>query len=855
MLMPVAAYAGKGGGGSPPVTGVSGSLDSVTCSTDTGQGWAYDSGTPNTPVTVFFWIDASPSSYTDTTGNVGSVLANEYRADLCSYLGTCDHGYHFAIPTKYLDGVAHTLRAYGKDTGSANGTAIGAQTFRCYPPPSCSVWFSPNPAQWGQTLTVYWTSSNATSMYINNIGYVTPNVSGQTTVTAGGAYSACIAGGSQSAQKVVYLTSGTQWAVPADWSSSSNSIEVIGGGGGGAHGVAGNGAGGGGGGGAYAKAVNVTLTPGTKVSYAVGSGGLAGTSSSGGNGGDTYFCNSTSNCGSISGSAVVAGAKGGAGGSYVINSVASGGAASASVGNVKYSGGNGGQLLGNGGGMGGGGAAGPHGNGGSGGSADTSSNSGGGGGGGGGGGSSGAQNSGGTGGKGGNNYAGSGGGAASTAGLNGGGGGGGTHAIGGAGGVGYEWDASHGAGGGGGGGGGGSPAQIGGAGALYGGGGGGGAWYYKGPGANGAAGAQGIIVISYGTAKVSCYVPVDYSCSVNGIDTSRKDTNVLQVAAPPPPTATITASANTLPQGATTSVRATFAGTSIDPLSGTAIDFPEGTHISGSTGPDAAKTATFSSQGISTGTQTIFARAITKFYDVWTSFATTNVQIVSAPSCTISFDKNPIPQGQSTTVRWSSSGADTFSINTIGTVTPNVSGSAIVSPMHATDYTGTATKSGYPFYCKAATGNPAGTLNVSCTPSYSCSGNTIMYTDSACNTAPYPPTAPACAAPSFCSVGSSTCLYPSPQFNQSGSGLTGHLQLSPQVVRSTKTTTVNWNVSYVSGCTVKGDNGDSWTGVSGSQTSKPIVQQTVYTLLCQGLDGSTVSESESVNILPTFQEQ
>ncbi|MEI7527810.1 MAG: hypothetical protein WCK76_02595, partial [Elusimicrobiota bacterium] len=54
------------------------------------------------------------------------------------------------------------------------------------------------------------------------------------------------------------------WTVPADWTSSNNTIEVIGGGG--------SGKVGGGGGGAYSKSVDVSLTPGTDVSFSVGAG-------------------------------------------------------------------------------------------------------------------------------------------------------------------------------------------------------------------------------------------------------------------------------------------------------------------------------------------------------------------------------------------------------------------------------------------------------------------------------------------------------------------------------------------------------------------------------------------------------
>lgn len=180
------------------------------------------------------------------------------------------------------------------------------------------------------------------------------------------------------ASTVIFLTSGTSWTVPADWNNSNNSIEVIGGGGGG------GGAGGvcctasdwyagtGGGGSAYSKATNVTLTPNGSVGYQIGSQGVGGTGNVNGSaGGDTYFCNSTSNCTSISGTAVVAGAKGGLGGvSTRISAFASGGAggsAASGLGSVKFSGGKGGDgvitpyyhFSGSG----AGGAGGPHGNG------------------------------------------------------------------------------------------------------------------------------------------------------------------------------------------------------------------------------------------------------------------------------------------------------------------------------------------------------------------------------------------------------------------------------------------------------------------------------------------------------------
>jgi hypothetical protein len=162
--------------------------------------------------------------------------------------------------------------------------------------------------------------------------------------------------------KTVVLRSGSSWTVPADWNSGSNTIQAIGGGGGGG---SSNGLGdGGGGGGAYSKSVNVALTPSASVTIAIGAGSTDG---NGGVAGDTYLCNATSNCASISGSAVQVGAKGGH--TAFQNNGGAGGAASGGVaigtGAIKTSGGAGGSQVNTtqAGGAGGGGAGGPNGNG------------------------------------------------------------------------------------------------------------------------------------------------------------------------------------------------------------------------------------------------------------------------------------------------------------------------------------------------------------------------------------------------------------------------------------------------------------------------------------------------------------
>jgi hypothetical protein len=243
--------------------------------------------------------------------------------------------------------------------------------------------------------------------------------------------------------KYVYCSAnnGTyNWTVPSDWNSSNNTIEAYGGGGGGANAGAG-------GGGAYSAITNGSLTPGATITLNSGIAGSVAPS----DGADSWLCNSTSNCSSITGSAVIVGAKGGVRGA----STGLGGAASSGVGSTKFSGGNGGvgSFIG----AGGGGAGGVNGNGKDGGTGSSSAAGGGGGGSGGGTvGSSTSSSS--VGADGGNNFAGSGHGTGGNnanggAGSNGGGGGGGGNFghNGGQGGAGTDGvdNGAHGAGGGG----------------------------------------------------------------------------------------------------------------------------------------------------------------------------------------------------------------------------------------------------------------------------------------------------------------------------------------------------------------------------------------------------------------------
>ena len=149
-----------------------------------------------------------------------------------------------------------------------------------------------------------------------------------------------------------------------------------------------------------------------------------------------------------------------------------------------------------------------------------------------------------------------------------------------------------------------------------------------------------------------------------------------------------------------------------------------------------------------------------------------------------------------------------------------------------------------------------GSCSCAVSSTYSCSGQTIQRADTnaACTTTTTNTTT--CTSPAFCSSGSATCLYPPPSFTQSGSN-TGHLQVHPQLVRRGGAANIFWNVDNVTDCTVTSPI-DFFTGKTSGpfgQRSKPIFQQTVFTLSCAELDGSTIHETATAGVAPVFQER
>ncbi len=59
-------------------------------------------------------------------------------------------------------------------------------------------------------------------------------------------------------------------------------------------------------------------------------------------------------------------------------------------------------------------------------------------------------------------------------------------------------------------------------------------------------------------------------------------------------------------------------------------------------------------------------------------------------------------------------------------------------------------------------------------------------------------------------------------------------------------------------CTVTGQNGDGWSALQsplGGDLSQPITGGTTYTLSCLTQNGTTLTKSATVRIIPSFQEK
>src|SRR3989344_995778 len=152
-------------------------------------GWTYDPDEPKTAISVHAYIDGKAGVGTF----IGSTKADKNRSDITEGETSYNHWYSFSIPEKYKDGKAHMLYTYGIDAKglSAKNNALlknNPKTFKLVSitmlPPSCTLTATPASVTSGQSSTLSWTSTNATTGTIDNgAGNMTPIASGSKSVS------------------------------------------------------------------------------------------------------------------------------------------------------------------------------------------------------------------------------------------------------------------------------------------------------------------------------------------------------------------------------------------------------------------------------------------------------------------------------------------------------------------------------------------------------------------------------------------------------------------------------------------------------------------------------------------------
>jgi hypothetical protein len=114
----------------------SGEVDQADC--NVVRGWAQDPDTPADAIDVHLYFDSVPG---DPNPATIVIHADQDRPDLCTTLGSCNHGFETAIPRSLLDGAQHTVHAYGinsKASGSNAELGHSPRSFQC-PAPAAPI--------------------------------------------------------------------------------------------------------------------------------------------------------------------------------------------------------------------------------------------------------------------------------------------------------------------------------------------------------------------------------------------------------------------------------------------------------------------------------------------------------------------------------------------------------------------------------------------------------------------------------------------------------------------------------------------------------------------------------------------
>jgi len=77
----------------------------------------------------------------------------------------------------------------------------------------------------------------------------------------------------------------------------------------------------------------------------------------------------------------------------------------------------------------------------------------------------------------------------------------------------------------------------------------------------------------------------------------------------------------------------------------------------------------------------------------------------------------------------------------------------------------------------------------------------------------------------------------------------------PALVSVGGSSVVYWNSTETDSCAVaSSSNEDNWTGRFGTELTSAIIEETTYTLTCEGFDGSSITDTATVRIVPIWQE-
>jgi hypothetical protein len=137
----VAWFSDSGQGGPPDndleaqlvvVAGVRGHLDAAGCGAIAG--WSQDQASPAAPISVDLYFDAPASA--SNAGSATRMTAQDHRADLCTAIHSCDHGFSVPPPLALMDGKSHAVYAYGiASSGDGPNELLGGtpQSFTCAP--------------------------------------------------------------------------------------------------------------------------------------------------------------------------------------------------------------------------------------------------------------------------------------------------------------------------------------------------------------------------------------------------------------------------------------------------------------------------------------------------------------------------------------------------------------------------------------------------------------------------------------------------------------------------------------------------------------------------------------------------